>query len=480
MRVVQGGLKPGEGAGHNRPMHDSDPSSAAPSPAVPTSQEGEGFSLAADAEARSRDKARELRRMKRIALAALLGAVALLALSHVFHRQGVWGWVGAFAEAATVGALADWFAVVALFRHPLGLPIPHTAIIPRNQQRIADNLAQFVRDKFLDKRVLLPRIEAFNPARKLGEFLSEPARVQTLAGQLRRWAAQAVEALDDPAVERDLTAVVKRQLHEWNAAPTAAHLVQQLTEGGHHERVLDAALARIGEWVGSPDIRTLIADKMMGMARREYPRMTWFTDKLDYTEDIADRLADRLAQALIDELLDVLHDPTHPLRVRYRDEVAGMVARLDTDEDLQRRVQQLKTQLLLHPALQSYVRELWARFRQWLHRDLDDSDSAIARQFAVHAARFGERLRTDPVWQQAANAQLRIAVEHLADRLRDVAPEHIRRTVQEWDARYMVQEIERSVGRDLQFIRLNGTLVGGLAGLALYACFHLLPALAGG
>ncbi len=418
------------------------------------------------------DKARELRRMKAIALGALAFSVLLLTISHDFGRQGVWAWVGAFAEAATVGALADWFAVVALFRHPLGLPIPHTAIIPRNQQRIADNLAQFVRDKFLDKAVLLPRIDAYNPAQKLGHFLAEPQRVQALSRQLRRWVAQSLQALDDPVIERDVLAIVKRHLHDWNAAPTAAQLVQLLTQGRYHEQVLNAGLVKVAEWVSTPAIRSLIADKMMAMARREYPKMTWFTDKLDYTEDIADRLADRLAQALIDEVVLVLSDPEHPLRQHYGEEVAQFMLRLRDDPELHQRVQQIKTQLLLHPALQGYVQQMWLQLRSWLRRDLESSDSSIGRQIENYAARLGAQLRDDPVWQRAANAQLRIAAEHVADQLRDVAPAHIRKTVQEWDARYMVQEIERSVGKDLQFIRLNGTVIGGLAGVALYALFH--------
>ena len=424
-----------------------------------------------DVQLRAAEQARGLRNMKRIALGALLLSVALLALSVHFGRTGIWVWVAAFAEAATVGALADWFAVTALFRHPMGIPIPHTAIIPRNQQRIANNLAQFVRDKFLDKAVLLPRIQSLNPARRIGEYLSTPERVCYLATQLQQWAAQSVAALDSPALERDLLAIIKRQLHDWNAAPTAVQLVNMLTQGGHHERVLQTALIKVSDWVGSPQIRLLIADKMIEMVRREYPKMTWFVDKLDYTEDIADRLADRLAQALIDEVQVVLRDPGHPVRQHYAEEVLRLMERLEHDPDMQQRVQKLKTELLLHPALQGYASQLWQRLRDWLRQDLSGSDSVIAAQFERYAAQLGQKLRDDPVWQDAANQQLEIAVEHLTEQLRQIAPEHIRATVQGWDTRYMVQEIERSVGKDLQFIRLNGTLIGGLAGLVLHALF---------
>ena len=138
------------------------------------------------------DRARRLDRMKAIALGCLLGAITLLVLSHVMGRQGIWGWVGAFAEAATIGALADWFAVVALFRHPLGLPIPHTAIIPRNKLRIADALADFLVDNFLAREQLLQRLDAWNPARQLGEFLGEPERLNGLSKQRQGCAAESL------------------------------------------------------------------------------------------------------------------------------------------------------------------------------------------------------------------------------------------------------------------------------------------------
>lgn len=183
-----------------------------------------------------------------------------LLLSHRMGRQGWWSWVAAFAEAATVGALADWFAVTALFRHPLGVPIPHTAIVPRNRQRLTDALALFVRDKFLEKEVLLQRLAAYNLAKKLGGFLSVPQQLQRFTGQLREWAATTVAALDNPVLERELLGFVRRQLRQWNAVPTAAQLIQLLTHGNHHERVLNAALEKVAEWVGTPAIRGLIAE----------------------------------------------------------------------------------------------------------------------------------------------------------------------------------------------------------------------------
>ena len=416
---------------------------------------------------------RRLRRMKGIALACLLTAVALLVLSHAMGRQGAWAWVGAFSEAATVGALADWFAVVALFRHPLGLPIPHTAIIPRNQARIADNLAVFVHDKFLAREQLLAKVDAWNPARRLGEFLGAEDRLDTLARRLQAWARRSLQALDAPEIEREVLALARRQLEGWNAAATAGQLLRVLTHGDHHQRVLNAGLSQVATWLDQPEVRGFITGKVVAMARREFPKLVWLTDKLKYTDELADAVATRLSNAMIEEVQAVLNDPAHPLRARYGAEAERLLQRLERDPALQARVQAFKQRLIDSAELQEYVQRPWHQTRDWLQADLAREDSRLAGYFRTYARRLGSRLRDDAVWQQAANAQIRIAAEYLADQLRELAPRYIRQTVEAWDTRYLSDEIERSVGRDLQFIRLNGTLIGGLAGLLLHALLQL-------
>lgn len=419
------------------------------------------------------DRVRRLQRMKAIALGFLLGAIVLLVVAHLNGRQGVWGWVGAFAEAATIGALADWFAVVALFRHPLGLPIPHTAIIPRNKARLADALGDFLVNNFLAREQLLKRLEAWNPARQLGEFLGQPERLDALSRQLQGWAAESLKALDSPLMEREVLGLVHRQLLGWNAAGTAARLTRALTAGQHHQRVLNAGLQQIGGWLDKPEVRGFITEKLVSMARREFPKLTWLTDKLDYTDALGEALSQKLANALVDELQAILADAEHPVRLRYAAEAQRLLQRLEHDPDFQAKVDRWKRELVESPLVQDYARDLWARLRQWLHDDLARDDSTTLAHFRSYAERFGRRLREDPVWQSATNAQLQIAAEHLADQLRKVAPGYIRQTVESWDTTDMVREIEVSVGRDLQFIRLNGTLIGGIAGVLLYALFQL-------
>lgn len=415
----------------------------------------------------------DLRQMKALALACLFGAVGLLAIAQWQGRIGAWAWVAAFAEAAAIGALADWFAVVALFRHPLGLPIPHTAIIPRNKARIARSLADFVAQHFLDRDALLQKLDRWNPARKLGEFLATPERLEALSAQLQRWVAHALGSLDSPSFERELLQLARRQLSAWNAAATAAQWLRILTRDDHHQRVLNAGLTQIAAWLGQDNVRGFITEKLVTMARREFPRVLWLTDRLHYTDALGDALATRLADGIIEELQSILRTPDHPLRHRYSAEAAKLMQALETDPQLQARVADFKQRLIDSPDLQAYVRQLWQRLRDWLHADLARTDSASMGQFRVYAQRLGLRLRDDALWQATANAQIRIAAEHLADQFRSLAPRYIQQTVQDWDDDFLVREIERSVGRDLQFIRLNGTLIGGLAGLALHALFRL-------
>ncbi|MDO4710012.1 MAG: DUF445 domain-containing protein [Pseudomonadota bacterium] len=417
---------------------------------------------------------RQLARMKAIALACLLLSVALLVAAHLNARTGIWAWVGAFAEAATIGALADWFAVVALFRHPLGLPIPHTAIIPRKKARLANALGDFLVNNFLSREQLLARLDAWNPALQLGRFMDAPASVEALARQMQTWLADALKALDSPAFEQEAITLVQQQLHNWDASKTAARLIHLLSAGEHHQRVLNAALREISGWLDKPAVRSFISEKLVEMARREYPKLIRLADAFNYTEELGVKLAEKLAVALMDEMQTVLNTPEHPLRQRYAEETRQLLQRLEDDADFRARVGTWKDTWLQSPELGDYSRQLWQRLWQWLHQDLASEHSRCMDYLRQQAARLGARLRQDALWQATANAQIRIAAEHLAGQIREVAPAYIRQTVHAWDSEKMSREIELSVGRDLQFIRLNGTLIGGLAGLALHGLLRLL------
>jgi uncharacterized membrane-anchored protein YjiN (DUF445 family) len=411
----------------------------------------------------------QLRRLKLIAFAMLLAMLAGFVISHLNGERGIWAWVSAFCEAAAVGALADWFAVVALFRRPMGLPIPHTAIIPRSKERIADSLAVFVRDQFLEPQALLARLQVFDPASRLGSWLAEPARARMLADMARGWALQALDFLDEAAVRRSIQGFVIQQLRQWNAAATAGELLGLLTADNRHQRVLDEGLTRVGEWLETPAVKQRASELIVRYIQREWPKLASTVNWVKPIDEIGDSLAERLAHAVLGELQQILAEPTHPLRQDYESWVAAYIQRLREDPALAEQIEQMKQRVIDHPAVQDYVQGLWARIHASLRADLASEDSALAGHLRRSLASVGEALQRDPALRDALNQHLLDGAERLTSRLREGVTHHIAQTVKGWDERHLVEQLELSVGRDLQFIRFNGTLVGGLIGLALHA-----------
>lgn len=415
-----------------------------------------------------------LRRLKRQAVALLVLMLAGFWLSHAMGNQGIWAWTRAFCEAATVGALADWFAVVALFRRPMGLPIPHTAIIPANKARVADNLAAFVRNHFLDPAVLLAKLEVFDPAARLGAWLGERRQARLAAQTARAWALQALSLLDEPAVRDAIQGFVLARLRAWNAAGTAGEVLALLTRDGRHQALLDEALKRLGEYLSQGEVKQRASEVMVRYARKEWPRMVGTVNLIKPVDGIADSMAERLANALLDELQAVLSEPEHPLRQDYEQWVAAYLERLRDDPALVAQVAQIKERLLDHPLLREYVQGLWQEVQQSLRQDLSRKGSVLTRHLTHALLALGQRLGQDPALRHAINAHVLGSARALADGLREGVTTHIAQTVKSWDERHLVDELELSVGADLQYIRFNGTLVGGLIGVALHAMVVLV------
>jgi uncharacterized membrane-anchored protein YjiN (DUF445 family) len=390
-------------------------------------------------------------------------------LSHVMGQQGAWAWVAAFCEAAAVGALADWFAVVALFRRPLGLPIPHTAILPRGRDRLADGLAVFVRDHFLAPDTLLQKLQVFDPARRLGEWLAQPAQSRMLAQMARGWMQQALDLLDEAAVRQAIQRFVVERLKQWNAAATAGEVLSLLTTDDRHQHLFDEALQKLGQWLDDEKVKAWASDLIVRYARREWPKLVGTVNWVTPVDEIGDKLADRLARAAIEELQNILSTPTHPLRQDYETWLRGYIERLREDPAMAERVEQLKQRAIEHPALQDYVQALWAQIHQALRRDLTGEDSAIAVHLERSLHGLGRSLEEDPALREALNQHMLDAAGRLTERLRASVTEHIAGTMKGWDERHLVDLLELSVGRDLQYIRFNGTLVGGLVGVGLHA-----------
>lgn len=443
-------------------MTDTPPSASPSSPAFATRS-----ALASQA------RRAHLRRMKIAALALLVAMISGFITSHVMGGQGAWAWVRAFCEAATVGALADWFAVVALFRRPMGLPIPHTAIIPSNKDRIGDNLAVFVRDHFLDPDTLMAKLRGFDPAARLSRWLARPKQAHALSHGARRVALQTLDLLDDHAVRGVIQEFVVKNLRRWDAAGTAGEVLGLLTRDGRHQELLDAAMERLGGYLGDEDVKERASALLVKFARKEWPRIIAAVDVIASVDGIADNLADRLARALVQELRDVLSEPDHPVRRDYEAWVLDYIARLGTDPALAAQVEVMKQRAIDHPKVQEYVQGLWDDIHAALRRDLSDEHSALAAHLESALLALARKLGEDPDLREAINSHVLGAARRLTGRLRIGVTEHISRTVKLWDERHLVDELELSVGRDLQYIRFNGTLVGGLIGVLLHAAVLL-------
>ncbi len=414
-------------------------------------------------------RAAALKRMKWSAAALLAAALAGLALAVWQGGEGAWGWLEAFCEASAVGAIADWFAVVALFRRPLGLPLPHTAIIPRSKERVADGLAHFVRDHFLDPQTLVARLGVFDPARRLGDWLADPARAREWVAEGRRWALKAVGLFDDGRMRSATLALVVAQARRWNSAATAAEVLTMLTQGGRHHELLDAGLDKIGGFLAEDEVKARVSELMVRHARKEWPKVIGMVELVTPVARMADGLADKLAASVLGELRDVLAQPDHPVRLRYERWLAEFIERLRHDEGLVAAFERVKERAITDPAVLEYAGSVWNDIKALLQADLADEHSTLGEHVAQAMRDVGDRLRDDESLRASLNEHLMSAAGQLAASLRAGVTTHIAQTIKDWDDRQLVEELELSVGRDLQFIRINGTVVGGIAGIALHA-----------
>lgn len=378
--------------------------------------------------------------------------------------------IQATTEAAVVGALADWFAVTALFRR---VPLPfigrHTAIIPRNKDRIGENLAHFVRDKFLDAPSLIALMRRNNPAQWLAAWLTEPANTHLLGTQLARLAGGALEMVQDRQVERLLTRTLRGILGKLDMNRSMATVLSALTHDGRHQAVLDDVLRRITHALQKERTRIFIADTIVQWLKREHP----LKEKMLPSDWLGGKGADVIAEALESVLADIAHNPQHRLREAFDASIQQLIERLKTDPAYAEKGEQLRQYMLSDPKLAQYLHDMWSRARSKLQADLADSNSWVARKLASMGQWLGHSLANDPGLRDSMNARLERWAEALAPEMSQFIAKHIQDTVQRWDAQELSALVEHHIGKDLQFIRINGTLVGGVIGLVLFG-FNLL------
>lgn len=416
------------------------------------------------------DKYQQLKRSKRLALSLLLIAAATFVVT-LFLPPTFWVLgLKAIAEAAMVGALADWFAVVALFRR---VPVPfisrHTAIIPRNKDRIGENLGRFVQEKFLDTDSLLALIRRHDPSQLLAQWLNTPGNADRIGRHLLQVMRGFLDLTDDQRIQRFLRRAVHRALDKVDLTQSSALLLDSLTKNNRHQELLDAAVQQLLRLLHKPGTREFIALQIVRWLKREHP----IKAKVLPTEWLGEHSAELVANA-VDSILDeVARDQGHEFRLGFNRAVQRLIERLKSDPEMAERAKTIKHWLKEDESFNRYIGELWQDLRRWLKSDLNSDDSRVQERVRLAALWLGETLAADEALRTSMN-------QHLEDAARSVAPEfaafltrHISDTVKSWDAREMSQQIELNIGRDLQFIRINGTLVGGTIGLVLFLLSQL-------
>jgi uncharacterized membrane-anchored protein YjiN (DUF445 family) len=397
--------------------------------------------------------------MQWVATGLLLAAAAVYALATWLEPRHPWlFYVGATAEAAMIGAVADWFAVTALFRHPLGLRfIPHTAVIPRNKARIAAGLSAFIQQNFLSAEAVVARIAEFRPAVTLCGWLVQPRNAGMLGGYFARLVAYALGAVDDRRVREFLMRSVAQGARRADIASALAQVLDVLTENRRHHALLDEALAGLDELLAREDTRRFIAREVAGSA----PLLKYLSDLLQLRLD--EKAALRIVDVALRKVSEVRQDREHELRRRFDAFVERFVHKLKADEATRERVHRMRDEVLDSPALAGYVGGLWDELRGWLQRE----QSTVEERSAAAIRHFGEMLQSDPAIRQWIDEQILAAIPPLVAEHRAKIGRFVEDQINAWQETRLVDELERHVGADLQYIRINGTVVGGLVGLAL-------------
>ena len=395
------------------------------------------------------------------------GLLVLMAVVFVIskrYEQGneVIGFVRAFAEAAMIGALADWFAVVALFRHPLGLPIPHTAIVPANRARIGESLARFVRTSFLSSDALMPKLREWHLVKRIADWLQNRANSRQLADSWASTLSGVVQALDDGALSRFLREQAVSVIRMVPLAPIVATVLDALMDSRREQEIISGLLKWLVKFVSTNHVF------MEERIREELP----LANKAAFSalrSIVAARIASKLATKVEDTLNEVLSDPMHELRIHLHAELIVLAQRLRDDPELIAKLEAWKDGLLEHQGLMGALDDIWTRVKQQATADLQNPEAGTKVVLAETFHRIGEAVSGSETLREKlegmAASGIAVVVEQHGERLETF----MRETVQAWDDETLVEKLEAEVGADLQFIRINGTLVGGMVGLVIHA-----------
>jgi uncharacterized membrane-anchored protein YjiN (DUF445 family) len=407
------------------------------------------------------EKRSGLRRMKAAATAALAVATVVYVVARWQSGRGaVWaGYLEAAAEAAMIGALADWFAVTALFRRPLGLPIPHTAIIPHRKEALGRSLGEFVGENFLSESVVRGRLRAVGLSSRLGAWLAEPAHAERVAREAGGMIRGALSVLDDGKVRQTLTDTLTRRLEAIPAGPPAGRLLARYVEADAHRPLADLLTQRAVDWLEDhPEAIELAVES-------EAPGWT--------PRFIDERLARRVHRELLRVARAVRDEPNHAARRAIDAYLAKLADDLAKDPEVMASADRFKNELLTHPATEGAAVAAWAALRRMILEGFTDDDGDLRGRLAEAVRSLGQRLTEDAQLRERADSWVESAAVYVVSTYRSEITALITDTVNAWDPEETSRKIEIQIGRDLQFIRINGTVVGALAGLLIYTLTRL-------
>lgn len=403
---------------------------------------------------------RRLRRMKSVALGLLiLAAVTYLATLRLDH-SGVWGYVNTMAEGAMVGALADWFAVTALFRHPLGLPIPHTAIIPRKKDELARSLESFIADNFLTEDVVRERILAADLARRVGSWADDDEHARRVMVEALRVTRAALDRIDDDSVYRLAGEVLLPRLGNQDLGPVLGVLLDGIVQERAHNALVDIVTRELHTWLeANPKQFTRILHERA-------PR--WAPTFLNR------RVVSILYWQALDWIATVRDTEDHPARLALDDLLQRVALDLQQDTEIRARVEAIKGRVLANPRSAEAIVALWTRLKASLAQAMDDPESELYVRGIRQVRRLGRSMQEDAAVQARVNTMASEAAGFLVRTYGAELSSIVSHTIERWDGEQASRRIELYIGRDLQYIRINGTVVGALAGLTIHAVSQLL------
>lgn len=421
----------------------------------------QNFQIAAPELKDEAEKRIQLDRMKLRATGLLVLAGVIFVVARIFESRYPWlGYVRATAEAGMVGGIADWFAVTALFRHPLGIPIPHTAIVPSRKDRIGQSLGRFVQSNFLSREVIVTKLRSIGASRKIAEWLSRPENARTLSRHTSAVLQGVVQVLRDEDVQEMIDQSIVSRVRKTQVAPLMGNVLAVVTAENRHQELLDSSIRLIRRLLD--ENRAVLRDRIQD----ETP--WWFPNAVD------EKIYQKVIRGIESNLQEVAADPGHPLRERFNEAVDEFVERLKSSPEMIARGEDLKEEILRHPALRSYSASLWGEVKAGLLRQGTDPDSTFHQRAERAITSFGESLLEDPELLEKIEGWLESATLYVVEQYRHEVADLIASTVEAWPAEDTSRKIELQIGKDLQFIRINGTLVGGLAGLVIYTLSELL------